>query len=342
MADENEAREKDGSAWSAQATSELITAFQEKRMEKKRVDVDWRIFRSEDWDAVADWINARCGFLSSKDRKTGKQCQYKIGNLKRRFKSESAKGGISDWRWYFIMEEIFAGETLGGGSLPSRRDEELRPPPTTDNCHPPVLEIFDQNRAGENRPEEPTSCSMPASKTASTTDMDRGSPGIHYVMAAASGSGPSSPRCKQLTSIVSSEHVRKRNSSSEASPSEAFADSISKSMKMMAMQQGEMIRLMRQMVEGRTNSTHSKLEAAEDAVLKKEVADVRRKVETVENDLIPLKQICEQKEKELQNALHAYNEKQDLRHSLYNELMEMQLVGSGAQTITREYYTNKL
>ncbi|KAJ7569321.1 hypothetical protein O6H91_01G072700 [Diphasiastrum complanatum] len=325
--DQNEGRDKDTGAWSAHATSELIRAFQEKRMAKKRVDIDWRIFRSEDWDAVADRINDRCGMVCPKDRKIGKQCQYKIGNLKRRFKSESVKGEDSDWRWFSPMEEIFAGELVVGGKPPTHDGDELegRQPPTTD-CHPSLVQTCDPNRAGEDGLDEPTSCSMPTSKSASTTDVDRCSPGMNqYIgMAAVSDSGPSSPHGKLLTSMVSSDiHNRKRSSSSEASPSDAFAGSISKSMKMMAMQQGEMIQLMRKMVESQTSRSHTKVKAAEDSMLKKDVLHVRKKMEAVERDLVKLKEICEQKEEELRDVLQLYNEKQDLRNALYNQLMEI-------------------
>lgn len=64
------------------------------------------------------------------------------------------------------------------------------------------------------------------------------------------------------------------------------------------------------------------LEGLEDPT-KQEVAEIRKKIEVVDRELRPLKQICEKKEKELKEALETYNEKTKIKTDLVGRLMDI-------------------
>lgn len=72
----------------------------------------------------------------------------------------------------------------------------------------------------------------------------------------------------------------------------------------------------------RLDELRRELEGLEDPT-KKEVADVRKKIESVDRDLKPLKQLCERKEKELKEAVELFNEKNKLKSELVSRLMEI-------------------
>jgi len=64
------------------------------------------------------------------------------------------------------------------------------------------------------------------------------------------------------------------------------------------------------------------LEALADP-MKKEVAIVRKKIDSVNKELKPLGQTCQKKEKEYKEALDAFNEKNKEKVLLINRLMEL-------------------
>lgn len=64
------------------------------------------------------------------------------------------------------------------------------------------------------------------------------------------------------------------------------------------------------------------LEGLEDPT-KKEVAEVRKKIECVDRDLKPLKHLCDRKEKELKEATQLFNEKNKHKNELVSRLMEI-------------------
>ncbi|KAG0578570.1 hypothetical protein M758_4G029900 [Ceratodon purpureus] len=64
------------------------------------------------------------------------------------------------------------------------------------------------------------------------------------------------------------------------------------------------------------------LEGLEDPT-KQEVADIRKKIEVVDRELRPIKQLCEKKEKELKDALETYNEKSKIKTDLVGRLMDI-------------------
>eukprot|EP00898_Chlorokybus_atmophyticus_P002233 jgi/Chlat1/300/Chrsp1S03064 len=72
----------------------------------------------------------------------------------------------------------------------------------------------------------------------------------------------------------------------------------------------------------RLEELHKELDLLEDPT-KKEVAEIRRRIELVDRELRPLKTLCERKEKELKTALEQYNQKSELKTELVGKLMEV-------------------
>lgn len=64
------------------------------------------------------------------------------------------------------------------------------------------------------------------------------------------------------------------------------------------------------------------LDSIEDPT-KKEVADLRKKIEAVDRELRPMKALCEKKDKELKDALSAYNNKSAQKQELVGRLFEI-------------------
>eukprot|EP01018_Ginkgo_biloba_P016878 Gb_29824 [translate_table: standard] len=58
---------------------------------------------------------------------------------------------------------------------------------------------------------------------------------------------------------------------------------------------------------------------------KKEVAEIRKKIEVVDRELKPLKQTCDRKEREYKEAVEAFNEKSRLKTELITSLMELSM-----------------
>ncbi|KAL5976405.1 hypothetical protein ACLOJK_020736 [Asimina triloba] len=57
--------------------------------------------------------------------------------------------------------------------------------------------------------------------------------------------------------------------------------------------------------------------------LRKDVAAVRKKIDTVNRELKPLGHTCQRKEKEYREALEAFNEKNKEKAQLITKLMEV-------------------
>ncbi|KAJ7514010.1 hypothetical protein O6H91_23G022400 [Diphasiastrum complanatum] len=307
MQDEIEGKDigKDAVAWSAQATETLLQVYAE-----KWASMNCRNFRGEEWEALASSVNERCSFTAWKDMKNGKQCSYKMSNLKRKYKSEKEvlrlRGGLSEWKWFSRMEDIFASHPkyLSYGVYGDGGEGE--------GAH--AAEAFD-NDGAYNAIEDPNSSSLPASKSASTTNTDGGLR-PHGEMQV--DSSPRSNTCK-LRGVVVGKPPRKKHAISNHV--DDFAASISESMKMMAKQQGEMIALMREMVASQDKQLH---EVDGPGILTtREVVEIRKKIESIERDLVPLKQICTKKEMELKGAMEAYDEKSKLKGDLVNRLIEV-------------------
>ncbi|KAL2619940.1 hypothetical protein R1flu_000145 [Riccia fluitans] len=72
----------------------------------------------------------------------------------------------------------------------------------------------------------------------------------------------------------------------------------------------------------RLDELRRELDSLEDPT-RREVADIRKKIESVDRELKPLKQLCERKEKELKEAVSAYNDKTKLKTELVRRLMEV-------------------
>ncbi|KAL6336811.1 hypothetical protein AAG906_036125 [Vitis piasezkii] len=72
----------------------------------------------------------------------------------------------------------------------------------------------------------------------------------------------------------------------------------------------------------RLATIREELEALADP-MRKEVAQVRKKIDSVNRDLKPLGQSCQKKEKEYKDALEAYNEKNKEKVQLISKLMEL-------------------
>lgn len=64
------------------------------------------------------------------------------------------------------------------------------------------------------------------------------------------------------------------------------------------------------------------LETIEDPT-KKEVADLRKRIEAVDKELRPMKALCERKERELKDALTTYNDKNAQKAELVGKLFEI-------------------
>ncbi|OAE26390.1 hypothetical protein AXG93_131s1000 [Marchantia polymorpha subsp. ruderalis] len=72
----------------------------------------------------------------------------------------------------------------------------------------------------------------------------------------------------------------------------------------------------------RLDELRRELDSLEDPT-RREVSDIRKKIETVDRELKPLKQLCERKEKELKEAVLAHNDKTKLKTELVSRLMEV-------------------
>ncbi|KAG6551113.1 hypothetical protein Mapa_007348 [Marchantia paleacea] len=72
----------------------------------------------------------------------------------------------------------------------------------------------------------------------------------------------------------------------------------------------------------RLDELRRELDSLEDPT-RREVSDIRKKIETVDRELKPLKQLCERKEKELKEAVLAHNDKTKLKTELVSRLMEI-------------------
>ncbi|KAL3681902.1 hypothetical protein R1sor_024858 [Riccia sorocarpa] len=72
----------------------------------------------------------------------------------------------------------------------------------------------------------------------------------------------------------------------------------------------------------RLDELRRELDSLEDPT-RREVADIRKKIESVDRELKPLKQLCERKEKELKEAVAAYNDKTKLKTELVGRLIEV-------------------
>ncbi|KAJ7555639.1 hypothetical protein O6H91_05G047800 [Diphasiastrum complanatum] len=225
--DEMEGKEtgKDAVAWSAQATAALLDVYAERWSA-----MNCRNFRGEEWEELARNVNNRCSFIACKDVKNGKQCSYKMSNLKRKYKNEKEllrlRGGVSEWKWFCRMEQIFSSHpkylwyVVYAGEGAERLDKD----------------------AADNTFEDPNSCSLSASKSASTTNTDGGFlPQCEMPM----DSSPCSNTCRLRGAVVGKPSRKKHAISTRV---DDFAVGISESMKMIAQQQGEMIALMREMV----------------------------------------------------------------------------------------------
>eukprot|EP00897_Mesotaenium_endlicherianum_P002785 jgi/Mesen1/2534/ME000161S01586 len=64
------------------------------------------------------------------------------------------------------------------------------------------------------------------------------------------------------------------------------------------------------------------LEALEDPT-RREVADLRKKIEAIDREIRPLKSLCDRKEKELKDAVANYNEKSEKKNELVGKLFEL-------------------
>ncbi|KAJ7545738.1 hypothetical protein O6H91_08G007700 [Diphasiastrum complanatum] len=250
-------KDKDAGSWSAEATAALIQAFQQKRIAKVQEEGDWRIFRAEDWDAVAGFVNEECGLGGCKDGKSGKQCKYKIFNLKRRYKNEKEvllqRGGASDWQWFMKMD-ILMGQpesAINGDGNGFRVRSEGEQIEGVEAAVPAMRLPMLQYRSLANSYCEPDSCSSPASKSTSTINLDEGSseeeeeedddlPVESMPDSAARG----------FARDANERHSLKKHcgGGGPVSQFETFQANISKSMAMMARQQGEIIQLMREVV----------------------------------------------------------------------------------------------
>ncbi|EFJ37297.1 hypothetical protein SELMODRAFT_403539 [Selaginella moellendorffii] len=131
IADQADSKEgsKDAGSWSTHATSVLLDVFREKRLA-----INGRNFRGEEWEELASSVNERCYAItppnssnlttiatasnSSKELwKNAKQCSYKMSNLKRKYKSEKemiqltgSHSSGSGWQWFSKMEAIFGSD----------------------------------------------------------------------------------------------------------------------------------------------------------------------------------------------------------------------------------------
>ncbi|KAJ7296994.1 hypothetical protein O6H91_16G092400 [Diphasiastrum complanatum] len=340
-------KDKDAGSWSVEATGALIYSFQHKRLAKKQVDADWRIFRAEDWDYVAMCVNEECGLAGgSKDWKNGKQCKYKIFNLKRRYKTEKdlliQRGAASDWGWFLKMEALMSEpesaryhgtrDLLDGGrtdnietstGLMHRYDNNIeastRPMKYYDNRIEASTRLMHYYDNGEKKlHDEPDSCSSPGSKSMSTTNLGGGFRSCAQHDDRMQMESKLEWRTHKLTR--NKDEPLKKHCRDLSSPSEAFETSIGKSMQMMTSQQGETILLMREIVTGKPRRTQE-LENCEYSIAM-EMSELKEKIDFVERDLISLKQVCNQKKREWNDAMDAYIEKSLCRNELLNNLLE--------------------
>ncbi|KAJ7569318.1 hypothetical protein O6H91_01G072600 [Diphasiastrum complanatum] len=326
LIDREKDKDKDAGSWSAQATSTLMHSFQQKRIAKKRIDSDWRIFRAEDWAHVAMCVNQECGLDGSKDWKTGKQCKYKIFNMKRRYKIEKdlvlqRGGGASDWGWFLKMEALM-GEPESGSryyataAAADGLDGERRDLGMLLHYHASEKRLHDK---------QPDSCSSPGSKSTSTTNLDGGCRGCEQQDdEMQTESSPESSIPKRLWNKGKEPPRKKHCGGLSSRPFEAFQTSIEKSMQMMAGQQGEMILLMREMVACKARQTQE-VENCEDSTTM-EISELRKKIDCVERDLISLKLICDHKKREWNEAMDSYVEKSLFRHEQLNKLLEVKVL----------------
>eukprot|EP00270_Netrium_digitus_P019484 TRINITY_DN768_c0_g1_i3.p1 TRINITY_DN768_c0_g1~~TRINITY_DN768_c0_g1_i3.p1 ORF type:complete len:240 (-),score=65.20 TRINITY_DN768_c0_g1_i3:249-968(-) len=72
----------------------------------------------------------------------------------------------------------------------------------------------------------------------------------------------------------------------------------------------------------RLQELRKELESIEDPT-RRDVSELRRKIEVVDKELRPLKAICDRKEKELKEAVQLYNEKSQKKTELVGKLFEI-------------------
>ncbi|EFJ27649.1 hypothetical protein SELMODRAFT_441386 [Selaginella moellendorffii] len=319
IADQADSKEgsKDAGSWSTHATSVLLDVFREKRLA-----INGRNFRGEEWEELASSVNERCYAItppnssnlttiatasnSSKELwKNAKQCSYKMSNLKRKYKSEKemiqltgSLSSSSGWQWFSKMEAIFGSDpkyaTFSSGI--SSGSELALHASKGDLIVDAVAgatdeEIFGANnkvvvinstdkRILRNNSFDP-GVLLPPSKSASTNNLD--------------GSSPSTdPR---------------RETAAESSPREFYTTTSKHShskKKLCVINSGQ--------IPAAGDPESSEFGARRDLL------DLKSRIDAADMELVYLKQLCESKEKELKDAMQVYEDKNKYRNELVRSL----------------------
>ncbi|XP_024542752.1 uncharacterized protein LOC9657866 isoform X1 [Selaginella moellendorffii] len=377
IADQADSKEgsKDAGSWSTHATSVLLDVFREKRLA-----INGRNFRGEEWEELASSVNERCYAItppnssnlttiatasnSSKELwKNAKQCSYKMSNLKRKYKSEKemiqltgSHSSGSGWQWFSKMEAIFGSDpkytTFSSGissgselalhaskgdlivdAVAGATDEEI----FGANNKVVVINSTDK-RILRNNSFDP-GVLLPPSKSASTNNLDGSSPSTDPRRETAAESSPRefytttskhSHSKKKLCVINSGQIPAAGVGGSPAAAAAAggsmegsFPASFSDSIKLLLMQQKEAINLLRELSYNRPPSSQQRHDPeSSEFGARRDLLDLKSRIDAADMELVYLKQLCESKEKELKDAMQVYEDKNKYRNELVRKLME--------------------
>lgn len=149
--------------WSEGETAALVDAWG-----SRYIDLNRGSLRQPQWREVADAVNTRPG-ASARRRppRTDIQCKNRVDTLKKKYKTERARGGPSPWLFYRQLD-ILVGPTLsaaanakkpspprGGLAMLRRRpspDRSLSPPYSPMPPHMSALPITNSRRGSTNLP----------------------------------------------------------------------------------------------------------------------------------------------------------------------------------------------
>ncbi|XP_057965840.1 trihelix transcription factor ENAP2 [Malania oleifera] len=88
--------------WTPLETTHLIEAYQEKWYSLKRGQL-----KASQWEEVAITVAARCGY--DEPSKTATQCRHKIEKLRKRYRTEKQRTGLSPWQFFDLMDRMEHG-----------------------------------------------------------------------------------------------------------------------------------------------------------------------------------------------------------------------------------------
>ncbi|KAG9453554.1 hypothetical protein H6P81_006458 [Aristolochia fimbriata] len=111
--------------WSEGATQTLIEAWGDRYLQLSRGNL-----RQNDWKEVADAVNSR-QVAVNKPRKTDVQCKNRIDTLKKKYKLEKSKPGISKWSFFTRLDGLIGSTSspVPGPASAAKKSHPSNPPP---------------------------------------------------------------------------------------------------------------------------------------------------------------------------------------------------------------------